>query len=79
MIRRRNRLASLILLTAFSLAGFAAPALGARGDDGGKLPPYDVSGMPHQRIWIPWIFAFVFFAGSIGVGLKNPHRTYVER
>lgn len=72
-----NRLARLSVLTVLVLAGLAYPALGA--DDSEQLPPYDVDGLEHTKIWVPWVFAFLFAAGCLLVAFKNPHRSTIER
>ena len=43
------------------------------------LPPYDVDALAHSKIWVPWICAFLFAAGIIGIAFKNPHRNVGER
>lgn len=75
---RRNFLPRLALLILFVLSMCASPAL-ARDRDVEKLPPYDVSGLPHKKVWVPWVFAFLFTAGCIAVAFKNPHRASTER
>jgi hypothetical protein len=65
------------LLVVFLLVSFANPAL-AR-DEEEKLPPYDVEGMTHSKMWVPWVFAFLFASSCIALGVKNPHRSVTER
>ena len=43
-----------------------------------RLPPYDVSGLEHHKIWVPWIFAFLFAVACVLVGIKNPRRTHLD-
>jgi hypothetical protein len=74
----RNRLVPLGLLAVFMLACFTSPALAKKGDDE-KLPPYDVTGMAHSKVWVPWVFAFLFAAGCVAIAFKNPHRSMTER
>lgn len=59
-----------------SLALFNPPVLAQ--DDEEKLPPYDVSGLKHERQWVPWVAAFLFAAAVIGIAFKNPHRTHLD-
>jgi len=75
---RRNWLLRLTLVTAFLLASFASPAFAQRKAEEPR-PPYDVKGLTHSKMWIPWVFAFLFTAGSLAVALKNPHRVTTER
>lgn len=60
------------------LFAWLSPAAALAKDDTKPLPPYDVSGLPHQRVWLPWLFAFLFAAGVIAIGFKNPHRTHLD-
>lgn len=64
------------LAAVVGLSAFAAPAYGAKDDE--KLPPYDVQGLDNQRIWVPWIFAFLFAAGCVMIAFKNPHRSHLN-
>jgi len=73
--RRAVAVSLVVIVLAVSLAG---PAFG-RGDDEEKLPPYDVQGIEHKRIWVPWVFAFLFAAACIAAAFKNPHRVSTER
>lgn len=75
---RHNWLARLGLVLVFTLVALASPAF-ARQDDEEKLPPYDVQGLTHTKVWIPWVFAFLFAAACVAVALKNPHRVATER
>ncbi len=43
-----------------------------------RLPPYDVQGLEQTRVWVPWVFAFIFGAGVILLGIKNPHRGHLD-
>ena len=74
---RQGRLFRLGLLVVFLLVTLANPAL-AR-DDEEKLPPYDVDGMAHGKMWVPWVFAFLFAGGCLAIAFKNPHRSATER
>lgn len=73
----RDRLLRWGAMTVTLLLAFLQPALAA--DDGEKLPPYDVQGLSHTKIWLPWVFAFLFAAVGIAVAFKNPHRASIER
>lgn len=75
---RRSWLVRLTLVTLLVLAIVVSPALAAKGDEE-RLPPYDVTGLAHTRIWVPWVFAFLFAAGCAAAAFKNPHRTTTER
>ncbi|MFQ5805081.1 MAG: hypothetical protein ACE5I3_01385 [Phycisphaerae bacterium] len=78
MKRRRSSFVRLALVATFLLASFTSPALAQRkGEE--PLPPYDVKGLPHTKVWIPWVFAFLFVAGCLAVAFKNPHRSITER
>lgn len=80
MIFRRRQLRRIAILAAVTLSGLAAPALAAGPSASTeKVPPYDVTGLQRSRIWVPWVFAFVFGAGAVAVGVKNPHRSHGER
>jgi len=70
-LRRLGPLAVVLLIT------FGQTALAA--DKGEKLPPYDVTGLEHTKVWVPWVFAFLFAAGGMIVAFKNPHRASHER
>jgi hypothetical protein len=72
-----NRLVRLTVLTVLVLAGLVFPALGANEPE--QLPPYDVDGLEHTKIWAPWVFAFLFAVGCLLVAFKNPHRSTTER
>ncbi len=43
-----------------------------------RLPPYDVPGLEHHKIWLPWIFAFMFAIACVLVGIKNPRRSHLD-
>jgi len=68
------RLGVLVVLLLVTLA---SPALAK--DDDEKLPPYDVDGMAHGKMWVPWVFAFLFAGGCLALAFKNPHRSANER
>jgi hypothetical protein len=78
MKARLNWLARIGVISLVFLASFASPAYAKKGDDE-KLPPYDVTGLEHERVWVPWVFAFVFMAGCLAIAFKNPHRSTTER
>jgi len=60
-----------------ALSSLATPAYAQRNDEE-RLPPYDVQGLDNQRIWVPWVFAFLFAAGCIMIAFKNPHRSHLD-
>lgn len=68
----RMTIASVVFLTLFVNTAMAA-------DKEERLPPYDVDGMEHGKIWVPWIAAFLFAAGILALAFKNPHRSNLER
>lgn len=71
--RRMSRWGAAILI---SFAA-ATPALAQKkGED--PLPPYDVSPLERSGAWVPWVFAFIFAAGAIGLAFKNPHRSHLD-
>jgi len=72
-MRRRIRNA----LLACAVLCVAAPAVAQTKDDE-RLPPYDVQGLKHKKIWVPWVFAFLFAAGCVAVSFKNPHRSHLD-
>lgn len=74
-MRRRNWLRAGIA-AAMALGTLASPA--AAQDKQEVLPPYDVTGLPHEKQWIPWVFAFLFLAGAAAIAFKNPHRTHLD-
>lgn len=43
-----------------------------------RLPPYDVPGLEHHKIWLPWIFAFLFAIACVLIGIKNPRRSHLD-
>lgn len=55
----------------------AAPVMAQKKDEE-LLPPYDVSGLTHEKQWIPWVFAFLFLALASAIAFKNPHRTHLD-
>lgn len=62
---------------AVALWSLAAPAPAQKkGDE--VLPPYDITGLPHEKQWVPWVFAFLFLAGAAAIAFKNPHRTHLD-
>lgn len=76
-MKRPSRLLRLIPLTVLLIGLLAPPAFAKPPEE--RYPPYDVQGLPHKRIWVPWVFAFLFAAGTLALGLKNPHRQSGER
>ncbi len=75
---QRNWLVRLALVGVFVLATFASPAFAQqKGDE--PQPPHDVRGLPHSKVWVPWVFAFLFAAGCLAMAFKNPHRVVSER
>jgi hypothetical protein len=77
MTLQQRRFLSLGLLVVFLLAILSTPALAKDKEE--KLPPYDVDGMDQGKMWVPWVFAFLFAGGCIAVAFKNPHRSAIER
>jgi hypothetical protein len=75
---RRNRLGRLLLVGVFTLVTFATPAFAQKKGEEPR-PPYDVKGLPHKKMWVPWVIAFLFAAGCLAVAFKNPHRVFTER
>lgn len=64
-------------MTLLISGALAAPALAQKPAE--ELhEPYDVPGLPHSRIWIPWVFAFAFAGACIAIAFKNPHRTHLD-
>ena len=78
MILRRHRMLRLTVLATFVLVSLASPAFAAPPVEE-KPPPYDVDGMEHAKVWVPWVAAFLFLAGGLSVAFKNPHRGTTER
>jgi predicted cobalt transporter CbtA len=76
---RPSSLSRLVIAVVFLLASFASPAYAKKRGTEDERPPYDVPGLTNRRVWIPWVFAFVFTAGGIAIALKNPHRVSTER
>ena len=74
---RRNRLIRLALVAVFMLTCFTSPAFAKKKEE--KHPPYDVNGLTHSRVLVPWVFAFLFAGSCLTAALKNPHRSTVER
>lgn len=75
MLNHRNRRLMRISLLAVVMLIGTAPAL-AQSD--APKPPFDVQGLKHNKVWVPWIFAFLFGAGCIAIAFKNPHRTHLD-
>jgi hypothetical protein len=75
---RRNRLARFALVGLLALASLATPAFAQKKGEEPR-PPYDVRGLTPGRMWVPWVFAFLFAAGCLAVAFKNPHRGSTER
>jgi hypothetical protein len=75
---RRNWLSRLALAGVFTLASLTSPAFGQRRAEEPR-PPYDVTGLSHHKMWVPWVFAFLFAAGCLALAFKNPHRVTTER
>ena len=70
----RRRWMRYVVTAGVALAMFGpAPALAQR-KQAQKFPPYDVPGLEHKRMVLPWVFAFLFVAGGIAIGMKNPRR-----
>lgn len=76
-MRRMHRSCIRGAIAAISLIAWLTPAV-ALAKDEKPLPPYDVSGLPHSSVWIPWVFAFFFAAAVVAIGFKNPHRTHLD-
>ncbi len=75
---RRKRFLRVIPSLLLLLGLLASPAL-AKKPDVERQPPYDIAGLPHHRIWVPWVFAFIFTGGLLAIAFKNPHRSVGER
>ena len=73
-----SRVLGLTLIFFLLATSLASPAF-ARGEDDEDRPPYDVQGLPHKRVWVPWVFAFLFAAACVAAAFKNPHRVSTER
>jgi len=73
---RRGRWLRLAALSMTCLCLLAAPAWAK--EEGERQPPYDVPGIEHHKIWVPWIFAFLFAGACIAIAFKNPHRTHLD-
>ena len=67
----RGLRAGSLLLGAWLVAGVAL------GQDE-ALPPYDVQGLEHKRVWIPWMFAFGFAILTVVIAFKNPRRSHQD-
>jgi hypothetical protein len=75
----RRKLTRLSLLAALFVALLAPAPASAQPPPVVKHPPYDVQGLEHKRLVIPWISAFCFVALAVAVGLKNPQRSTTGR
>ncbi|MBW7906147.1 MAG: hypothetical protein LC135_16720 [Phycisphaerae bacterium] len=73
-----RRFSSFLRCLAAALVCTALIAPPAFADDEEKPPPYDVSALKRERQWVPWVAAFLFAAGVIGIAFKNPHRTHLD-
>jgi hypothetical protein len=74
---QRSNVFRLGLLAVLLLGMLANPALAREEEE--RLPPYDVNGMAHGKMWVPWVFAFLFSGGCMAIAFKNPHRSATER
>lgn len=54
----------------------AAPAWAQKSDQ--KLPPFDVQGLEHKRVWVPWVFASAFVLLTVAIAFKNPRRSHQD-
>ncbi len=59
----------------FLIALCVAPASAA---DDKTIPPFDVPGIERGRVWLQWIFAFMFVMLALVVGFKNPRRGHLD-
>lgn len=64
-------------LAVLAFVSLGAPAY-AQPKNEPPLPPFDVQGLPHEKQWVPWVFAFLFLAGAAAIAFKNPHRTHLD-
>jgi hypothetical protein len=78
MRQQLARVLRVIVPVVFVLAWFALPALGAKEPEE-KPPPYDVEGLDHSKVWVPWVAAFLFAVAGLIAAFKNPHRSMTER
>lgn len=65
----------LLAMQVFWLLGSAAAFAQDKGE---KQPPYDVNGLPPEKVWVPWLFAFLFIVGCVAIALKNPRRSHLD-
>lgn len=77
MTLQANWLVRLTVLIVLVVVGLTSPALAVEKTE--RLPPFDVDGLEHTKIWVPWVFAFLFAVGCLLVAFKNPHRATTER
>lgn len=75
-MRRRSTFLGRAVCVATSLMLCASPAFAQEEEE--KQPPFDVTGLKHERQWVPWVAAFLFAAAVIGIAFKNPHRTHLD-
>lgn len=75
----RSKLTRLAV-AAISIIALSSPAFAQRkkATEDEPVPPYDVQGLTHYKVWAPWVFAFLFAAGCVAVGIKNPHRSHLD-
>lgn len=71
-IRKSLRVAVLGLTLLFAVS----PSLAQKKEQ--TEGPWDVSPMEEGYRWVPWVFAFLFAAGCLGMAFKNPHRTHLD-
>lgn len=57
------------------LSSLATPALAQQET---PKPPFDVNGIPHGGLWVPWVVAFVFIIGCAAVAFRNPRRSHLD-
>lgn len=77
MRMRRRRWAHLGVLAALFLV-LSAPAATLAAEREEPKPPYDVSGFPRKKVWVPWVFGFAFAGACVAIAFKNPHRTHMD-
>ncbi len=71
VINRRTGLAPLVVSFLLSV-----PAWAQKADE--KLPPFDVQGLEHKRVWVPWVFASLFVLLTVAIAFKNPRRSHQD-
>ena len=64
------------LLAAFVLLVLVEPSFAQ--DDEDKQRWYDVPVLPQKKVWVPWLMAFLFALGCVGLAFKNPHRSHLD-